>query len=117
MKLWKQKHSVCSECGVHFEPVTGYEARWGNLCAAHRKAVKERDEKKDAVVAWASANWERLAKTMEEETASQRAAYNNMMQANIAQMAAPKPAGELPRASARWSWGDDARRKAMTAND
>jgi hypothetical protein len=88
MKWWKQKHSVCSECGVHFEPVTGYEVRWGNLCAAHRKAVKERDEKRDAVVAWAAANWERVAKMMEGETAEQRAAYNKMMQANIAQMAA-----------------------------
>jgi len=88
MKWWKPKHSVCSECGVHFEPVTGYEARWGNLCATHRKAVKERDEKRDAVIAWAAANWERLAKTMEEETAEQRAAFNKMMQAKIAQMAA-----------------------------
>ena len=88
MKWWKQKHSVCSECGVHFEPVTGYEARWGTLCATHRKPVKERDEKKDAVLAWASANWERLSRTMEEETAEKRAAYNKMMQDNIAQMAA-----------------------------
>lgn len=87
MKWWKQQHSVCSECGVHFEPVTGYDARWGNLCATHRKAVKERDEKKDAVVSWASANWERLVKQMEDEAAEQRAAYNKMLQANIAQMA------------------------------
>jgi len=67
--------------------VIGYEARWGNLCATHRKAVKERDEKKDAVVSWASANWERLVKQMEDETAEQRAAHNKMMQDNIAQMA------------------------------
>ena len=87
MKWWKPKHSVCKECGVHFEPVTNHEARWGDLCAAHRKPVRERDEKRDAVVAWAAANWERLAKMMEEETAEQRAAYNKMVQANIEQMA------------------------------
>lgn len=60
MKFFQKKHSVCAECGVHFEPVTGYEARWGQFCAAHRKEPRERDEKKDAVLQWAAQNWIRL---------------------------------------------------------
>ena len=91
MKWWKPKHSVCEECGVYFEPLTGYEARWGHLCALHRKPVKERDEKKDAVIAWAAANLELIAKIMEEETADQRAAYNKIISAQ----AAPYPGAAL----------------------
>lgn len=70
-----QKHGVCKECGAHFEPVTGYEARWGDLCGIHRKPVMERDLKKDRVVAWAARNWERLTEQMEKENAEERAAY------------------------------------------
>lgn len=80
MKWFKPKYSVCSECGVHFEPVTGYESRWGNLCSIHRKSVKERDEKKDAVLYWASVNWERLAKIMEEERTKQQSDYRSSVQ-------------------------------------
>ena len=67
MKWFKPRHSVCSICEVHFEPVTGYEARWGNLCSLHRKPIRERDEKKDAVMAWASINWEELVERVEKE--------------------------------------------------
>ena len=74
-KWWEPKYTVCSECQVHFEPVTSYDARWGHLCATHRKRVKERDEKQDAVVVWANTNWERLAPMMEKEVAKTRTAY------------------------------------------
>lgn len=84
---WEQKFSVCSECGVHFEPVTGYEARWGNLCSTHRKPVKERDLKMDRVISWASRNVERVAKIMDDETADQAATIKNMM-LNFGQRAA-----------------------------
>lgn len=73
MNWWKPKHSICSVCGVHFEPVTGYEARWGHLCATHRQPVMERDLKKDRVIAWATSNWERLAVTMETEMGAELA--------------------------------------------
>jgi len=60
--------------------------RWGNLCAAHRKPVRERDEKRDAVVVWATANFERLAGMMEKEEAEQKAAYIAAMQNNLGQL-------------------------------
>lgn len=90
-KLFAKKFSICSECGVHFEPVVGYEERWGHLCQAHRKEVRKRDEKRDCVMAWASANWENLAKQMDAERAKEAAEYNKSMQATYEQMAlAPK---------------------------
>ena len=59
--IWfKNKYSVCKECGVHFEPVTGYESTWGDLCSVHRKAVRDRDEKKDSALEWARINWEKV---------------------------------------------------------
>lgn len=66
---WFKKHSVCIECGVHFEPVTGYESRWGNLCSIHRKPVMARDLLKDRVILWATANWGKLVEMMEKEQA------------------------------------------------
>ena len=73
--IFLPNHSVCSECGVHFEPVTGSEARWGNLCSTHRKPVKERDLKKDEVINWAANNWERLGVMMDKELAEIRNKY------------------------------------------
>lgn len=67
MKWFQKKHSVCTECGVHFEPVTGYEARWGQFCGMHRTEHRQNDEKKDAVLAWAEKNWERLHDQMSQE--------------------------------------------------
>ena len=93
----KQKYSVCAECGVHFEPVTGHESKWGHLCATHRKPVKERDEKKDLVLSWASKNWEKLYDTAKKETdesqAAYRAAYVKASCSSLADMAASQRAG------------------------
>lgn len=86
-RLFAKKFSICSECGVHFEPVVGYEERWGHLCQAHRKEVRRRDEKRDCVMVWASANWEKLAKQMDEERAEAEAQYNKSRQAAFDQMA------------------------------
>jgi len=72
-----KRYSVCTECGVHFETVTGYEARWGHLCAVHRKPVMQKDEKRDKVIAWATSHWERLVEQVEKEEAAIRAAYNS----------------------------------------
>ena len=57
---WFKRYSVCKECGVHFEPVTGYEERCGDLCRTHREPVMRADHKRDAVLRWAGANWEKL---------------------------------------------------------
>lgn len=90
MKFWK-RYSVCSECGVHFEPVTGYEAHWGNLCAIHRKPVKEKDERKDRIIAWALSNLDSVEKLMNEEKKKhdemRNKAFNQAMQSNLSQMA------------------------------
>ena len=52
--------SVCKECGAHYDPVVGYESRWGDLCPTHRKPVMELDLRREAVVSWASQCWEKL---------------------------------------------------------
>lgn len=90
MTFWKTKkpaHSVCAECGVHFEPVTGYESTWGHLCATHRKPVRERDEKRAAVISWAASKWEHLVPMMEEDTAKTQEQYNNALSAHMASLA------------------------------
>ena len=102
--MWfKQKHSVCKQCGVHFEPVTGYEARWGDLCSTHRKPVMEKDLKRDAVMRWAGDNWERLAPQMEAEAAKEREAYDKSMQAAMNSLGSSLSADI--QSSAEWGIG------------
>ena len=67
--LWKKKYSVCRECGVHFEPVTGTDARWGYLCATHRAPVRKLDLERDAVMAWTLNNLPKVKKMMDEDIA------------------------------------------------
>ena len=64
--LWKKKYSVCQICGVHFEPVTGADARWGYLCATHRAPLKKHDLEHDAVMAWAKDNMPKIKKLMDD---------------------------------------------------
>ena len=56
----KPAYSVCRICSVHFEPAKGFDLRWKEYCPTHRKEIMERDLRIDAVVQWASANWEKL---------------------------------------------------------
>ena len=92
MKLFCSRHSVCKECGVHFEPLPTGE-RYSDLCAMHRKPLLERALRRDSVMAWAGSNWERLEKMMREEQEEQeerdkthfeqmRAIYANAQNAN-----------------------------------
>ena len=67
--LWKKNYSVCRKCGVHFEPATGADARWGYLCATHRAPLKKYDLEHDAVMAWAKDNLPKVKKMMDEEIA------------------------------------------------
>jgi hypothetical protein len=73
MLFWKPKHSVCAECGVHFDLPSTNEALWGHLCQTHRKLAIELDLKRLDVVNWAWRNWERLADMMDEELAASQA--------------------------------------------
>jgi len=73
--LWKKKYSVCQICGVHFEPVTGTDARWGYLCATHRAPLKKYDLEHDAVMAWAKDNMPKVKKLMDEEIEAREAAW------------------------------------------
>ena len=56
----KPDYSVCRYCSVHFEPAKGFDLRWKEYCPTHRKEIMERDLRIDAVVQWASQNWEKL---------------------------------------------------------
>ena len=73
--LWKKKYSVCQICGVHFEPATGADARWGYLCATHRAPLKKYDLEHDAVMAWAKDNMPKVKKLMDEEIEARQAAW------------------------------------------
>lgn len=75
MKWFKFGYSVCSKCGVHYDKVIGSDARWGNLCPIHRKPAKELDLRKDAVISWAEANFERLGEIMDKEKEAAIKAY------------------------------------------
>lgn len=87
MWSWKKKHSVCAECGVHFEPTPVHLARWGHLCAQHRAAAMDADRRKDRVTEWAAYNFERLEKIMLAEQAEKaeanRAGIQGMMNAGM----------------------------------
>ena len=79
MSWFKKRYSVCSECQVHFEPATGMDAeRWPDLCPTHRKPVKERDLRKDSVLAWALQNWEKLEPQCKEECSKQNQAAQEL---------------------------------------
>jgi len=73
--LWKKKYSVCQICGVHFEPITGTDARWGYLCATHRAPARKDDLEHDAVMAWAKDNMSKVKKLMDEEIEAREAAW------------------------------------------
>ena len=108
MKWFKPKYSVCKECGVHFDPVTGYEleAAWGHLCSVHRKPVMERDLRKRAIIEWASSNWERLEEMYKKEmkeTEGSMASYTASQQTGLEAMAKQQQAqglGGLAQAAA-----------------
>ncbi len=62
--MFSKKHSVCVECGVHFEPVSKELSAWGHLCAEHRKKPMEDSGRKKRLQVWVDANWERLEHQM-----------------------------------------------------
>lgn len=80
MKWFKHKVSICRECGVHYAPVIGYEAKWGHLCPTHRKPVIELDLRKEAVISWASQHWEKLEPMYLKEIQETKEQYNSFFQ-------------------------------------
>ena len=95
MKWFKPKFSVCSECGVHYDPVIGIESPWGHLCKIHRKPVMENDLRKGAVVSWASANWEKLEPAYLKEQEANQASYNQApQQYGLSSLAAARDYGQ-----------------------
>lgn len=67
--FWKAKHSVCIECGVHFQPVDerSLDGAWGDRCKEHRKPFVEKALRKTAVMDWVEANWEKYEKNVLED--------------------------------------------------
>lgn len=76
--FFKKRYSVCRECGVHFEPASKGErdAGFGDLCLTHRRPWIERAQRREEVLVWAGANWEKLEKQMEEQQAAEVAAMS-----------------------------------------
>ena len=69
-KRWfKADYSVCTECGVHFEPISDYDAQVGILCQVHRKPAFALLRRKEFVQRWAALNWEKLeAQALKEDS-------------------------------------------------
>jgi hypothetical protein len=99
--LWKKNYSVCRKCGVHFEPVTGADARWGYLCATHRDPLKKYDLEHDAVMAWAKDNLPKVKKMMDEEIEARQAKWKYLREHTLAELAREQqnsmaPSGQKP---------------------
>lgn len=82
----KPKYSVCSDCGIHFEPITGDPAynvdkKFDNKCGIHRKPLVEREIKIREVEKWARDNWESLYPKMKKEKDKRDAAHAKAMAA------------------------------------
>lgn len=58
---------------MHFEPVTGFEAQWGEFCAIHRKPLVTHHLKIERFLIWAQSNIKRLEPMMEKDMAKQAA--------------------------------------------
>lgn len=67
MIFFGKKPMSCITCGVHYDPVSGYEAKWGMFCKTHRETVMKKDIRKEIVMAWAELNWEKIEPVMIEE--------------------------------------------------
>jgi hypothetical protein len=83
MNWFKPKHSVCSECKVHFEPATGEDLLWPNLCESHRKPKRDLHMRKLRVQSWAACNWEKLEAQVLEEEKARVAAFNANLQSTF----------------------------------
>ena len=84
-KLLGCNYSVCAACKVHFEPVTGYEAQWGQYCAEHRKPIIEDHQRTERIMSWARQNLDRLEPMMQEDAAKSGAALAALQQFGLRQ--------------------------------
>ncbi len=78
--FWCKKYSICSECQVHFEPITG---DYADRCMVHRKPLLDLAARKAGVMRWASQNWEELESRATIESAAIQAAYLQTIRAGI----------------------------------
>ena len=67
MRLFPKRFSVCEQCRVHFDPYDGPGSR---LCENHRAEWLAMEVRRCAVIAWATANWEKLEQQVNEERAA-----------------------------------------------
>ena len=89
--MWfKLKYRVCSECQVHFEPATGYEAQWPNLCSMHRKPAVEHQRRMERILEWARYNLDKLEPMM----LADEAAIHKINETVLSQMANAAQGGE-----------------------
>lgn len=86
----KPKHSVCSDCGIHFEPVTGeINKLFADKCGIHRRPLVEREVKIREVEKWARQNWETLYPKYEKDKKKQDEAYAKSLSNWIGTRATP----------------------------
>ena len=78
-RLFKSDYSVCTECGVHFETISDYDAQVGILCQTHRKPAFALLRRKEFVQKWAALNWEKLEAQALKEDKDSRALYLNQL--------------------------------------
>lgn len=90
----KCEHTACKRCGTVFDPI-GIEKRWADMCYSCRTPLMEIDKRKDVVLAWAIANWEKLETQALEENKAKRLAYNHALNAYAKQQNNPLTSGGL----------------------
>jgi hypothetical protein len=73
----KCKYLTCRECGVRFEPDQATEKRWADLCGPHRIKQTLIDRRRDAVISWATSNWEALEPVSKLTTSINQAVYGS----------------------------------------
>ena len=83
MRLFPKRFSVCEQCRVHFDPYDGPGSR---LCENHRAEWLAMEVRRCAVIAWATANWEKLEQQVNEERAAFAQTYAGHMQAHYANL-------------------------------
>lgn len=84
MIYWPRR---CRECGVMYTLMDREDLRWKDLCTVHRQPVKDRDLRKDVVMAWASQNWERLEAIRASEIEAELHERNKIQQQAFNRMA------------------------------
>lgn len=79
MSWFKKKHEHCAVCRVLYLP-DKWEATFPNRCHEHRKEALDMLQRREAVVQWATINWQKLEPMKKKEDAKNFARQKKNME-------------------------------------